>query len=94
MHESATLIEEDAVVLAEARGVVVPAHLPCLSLKSGPRKREKSLLKSRLLIVTAFPKDSKMGCACRILCWIFWVNWLLEPETKPRYCMTLSPRAF
>lgn len=63
-------------------------------LNRGREREKKWLLKSRLLIVTAFPKDSKMGCACRILCWIFWVNWLLEPETKPRYCMTLSPRAF
>lgn len=49
---------------------------------------EKLPIRSGLLMVTALPKDSKMGCACRIRCWICAVMLLLEPDTKPRYCIT------
>ena len=32
-------------------------------------------------MVTALPKDSRMGCACCTLFWICSVFWFVDPET-------------
>ena len=73
-----------------------PCVCVCGSLVSGQALRQEKD-QARRLIVTALPNDSRMGCACRIRCWMpAWqsaleVSAVAEPPSRRKKAQDLEP---